>query len=105
MEPRDDDGTSWRKDVDKDRLKVGIKGAYLKLPFQCDNCWFVNIKDRRPTGSSQDMLLQVAIRRALLDVMWNFERSTIHHHVAVVSGIIKERNYLGDIPPLHELGP
>ena len=48
LEPHDEEGTSWRKKKDEDRLKVGIKGVHLKIPFQCDECWFINLKDQRP---------------------------------------------------------
>ena len=42
----DDDGEVWIKAGDEHRFNVGHDGAHLFLPFQCDICWFRNLKGR-----------------------------------------------------------
>ena len=31
----------------------GFDGATLDAPFQCDNCWFINLRGRLPNPNSQ----------------------------------------------------
>jgi hypothetical protein len=50
----------------------------LCSPFQCDRCWFINLKNKEPRSSSlTDVRLLSYIRRVNLDVLWSRESSTV----------------------------
>lgn len=53
-------------------------GDFLVYPFQCDKCWFINLKKRAPEPASQsDQQLLQYIRRVNLDGMWSRSPSTV----------------------------
>ena len=48
------------------------------LPFQCDVCWFLNLRGRAPRNNClEDDSLRIHIRRANLDAMWAKEPGTV----------------------------
>ena len=67
-----DEGVEWKRKSRSERFIVGINGAHLIQPFQCDFCWFFNLKKRFPSVTSyQDRKLLVYIRRVNLDLIWS----------------------------------
>ena len=57
----------------------------LGAPFQCDHCWFVNIKKEAPEESSlSDKRFLSYIRRVNLDVMWSREKGTVGNILSTV---------------------
>ena len=73
----DEDGEELEV-VDKTRFEVGIVGAHLMAPFQCELCHFRNIYDRNPrVDRPQDVYAMITMRRANLDVMWAREPTTV----------------------------
>ena len=51
---------------------MGFDGAILCSPFQCDICWFYNLRKVAPDPASQgDHKLLAYIRRVSLDVLWS----------------------------------
>ncbi len=55
--------------------------------FQCDRCWFINLKKIEPRKSSfSDVRLLKYIRRANLDMLWSKEPSTIK---SILDGTLK----------------
>ncbi len=62
-----------------DRFLKARKGDMLCAQFQCDRCWFVNLKKREPVQVAiNDTVLLGYIRRVNLDVFWSKETSTVY---------------------------
>lgn len=62
-----------------DRFLQARKGDMLCAQFQCDHCWFVNLKKREPVQVAiNDAVLLGYIRRVNLDVFWSKETSTVY---------------------------
>ena len=61
----------------------------LNVAFQCDCCWFQNLKGRNPrTDSLADQFLLAFIRRVNLDAMWAREKGTVQQtYYSVMKGI------------------
>jgi hypothetical protein len=76
--PENDLGAIWKKKREEDRFLTARRGDMLCAPFQCDICWFVNLKGRTPdVRCAQDRLNLALIRRVNLDVFWEKEPSTV----------------------------
>ena len=74
--PENDEGRKWEKKMDVARN--ARPGDMLLSPFQCDDCWFWNVRKRRPDRSNPtDTTLLWLIRRANLDVKRSRESSTV----------------------------
>ena len=74
-----DEGVVWKQTRDKDRFLVGREGDMLMPPFQCDRCWFVNLKRSLPVeGKLGDENLLTYIRRVNLDILWSRSPSTVN---------------------------
>jgi hypothetical protein len=71
-----DDEIEDQRDVNN--FRYARRGDNFMCPFQCDLCHFRNITGRNP-GSNYgcDLLLLVAIRRAVLDSFWARAESTV----------------------------
>jgi len=104
--PVDDDGEVWIKAGDEDRFNVGHDGAHLFLPFQCDICWFRNLKGRDPEkDKDRDKLLLITIRRVNLLGMWGSEPTTTNgHRLNIIKGV-KLLRLVGLSPNYPPLGP
>ena len=77
--PENDEGLKWERKVDMDRFLQARKGDMLCAQFQCDRCWFVNLKKREPIQISiNDSILLGYTRRVNLDVFWSKETSTVY---------------------------
>jgi len=71
-------GALWISNSDENRFLYARSGDFLHYSFQCDLCWFRNIKFRSPSASSQsDQRLLKYIRRVNLDGMWSREPGTV----------------------------
>ena len=58
-------------------------GDMLCSPFQCDHCWFVNLRKREPRAlSHSDERLLGYIRRVNLDLIQSSERGTVANTLA-----------------------
>jgi len=81
-------------------------GDFLVFPFQCDFCWFINLKGRSPIKDSQsDTRLLNYIRRVNLDGMWSRSSSTIANVRYNFIRLMKLNNELGLDYNFPELGP
>ena len=80
-------------------------GDNLHFPFQCDECWFRNIKLRTSRATLSDNRLLEFIRRVNLDGMWSREPSTVRSIKLNTIKIIKGALKLGMEPQLPEPGP
>ena len=73
-------------------------------PFQCDTCWFINLKKRFPSqGSYKDIKLLAHIRRVNLDLMWSRAEST--NYIAAFRKSVKMSLDLGLEPKHYPKGP
>ena len=78
----------------------------MVFPFQCDLCWFRNLKKRDPKKDSlADLRLLDYIRRANLDGMWSRSPSTIANVRYNFKRIMKLNIELGLDHSFQELGP
>ena len=70
-------------------------------PFQCDYCWFQNLKGRSPlTTKPKDVLLLGHIRRVNLDLFWSRDSGTVKGYASAFrKGLIMDRHL--DLPPFH----
>jgi len=70
------------------RYLVGQKGDHLITPFQCALCHFRNIQQRDPVSFiSADQEAMEFIKRAILDLFWSRESSTVESNLrAAVRG-------------------
>ena len=77
--PENDEGHKWKNKKDVARFLLNVRpGDMLLPPFQCDNCWFWNVRRRRPDRSNPtDKMLLRFIRQVNLDIMWSRESSAI----------------------------
>ena len=95
---------SWIKKGEESRYLVGIDGAFLVAPFQCDLCWFRNLEGRSPvTSSYSDLRLLGFIRRVNLDILWSRAPGTIASIKNGVMNLIrswKELHMKIDLPPV-----
>lgn len=106
QKPEDDLGNAWVKTSDQDRFLCGRNGDNLLFPFQCDLCWFRNLKGRDPDYTSiSDSTLLKYIRRVNLDGMWSREPSTIRSNLKAVEDTIKMLKELDLDPSFPPLGP
>lgn len=83
--PENDEGAKWKKSKEAPRFICARPGDLLGSPFQCDHCWFVNIKKTPPEYSSlSDRRFLGYIRRVNLDVMWSREKGTVGNILSTV---------------------
>lgn len=75
------------------------KGDMLCVPFQCDACWFINLKgrpfDKRRAGDRLNICL---IRRVNLDMFWEKEPSTVNNTLLLFSQSSEIASHLGIRP-------
>ncbi len=104
--PESEDGGSWvKQNDDSERYLCARKGEMLSCPFQCDRCWFINLKQEEPSKSFSDKRLLKYIRRANLDVMWSRESSTVKNNFEGVMKNFRRATDLGLKPLATPRGP
>lgn len=89
----------WKKKKDEFRFLSARKGDMLCAPFQCDFCWFINLKgrvfDKRRAGDKLNLCL---IRRVNLDMFWEKEPSTVEGIHRIFSQACEVAKHLGIQP-------
>jgi hypothetical protein len=90
---------------DKERFKVARPGDHLMTTFQCDQCMFVNLKGRKAGASVKDELVELCIRRAILDSFWSRETSTVEKNRNEMRRFLETADLLGINNPLPKRGP
>ncbi len=79
----------WKKREDDERFISARNGDSTFCPFQCDVCWFVNLKKEMPSKLRlSHVRLLGYIRRVNLDAMWSRESATVS---SSLSGLKKQR--------------
>lgn len=101
----DMEGNKWHKQEKKEaKVKQGVDGVHAILPFQCEDCWMINLEGRR-LRLPQDELYFMLIRRANLDAMQGRSEDTIRGHVRSIGRTIKDCAIIGKTPSLKAIGP
>lgn len=105
MKQTDADGNLWHEQSKFElRHNRGVRGAHVCFPFQCEDCWLINLEDRLPLPES-DAVLVMMIRRANLDAINSRAPATIKAHVAAVNRTIRHCKLLHKTPALGLRGP
>ncbi|KAL7576165.1 hypothetical protein ACA910_004820 [Epithemia clementina (nom. ined.)] len=92
---------------DPERFKSARSRDYLMCPFPCDWCSFYKIKSGYPvdSGAPKNKLLLICIRRAILDLFWSRERSTVSKNRTEIQALVTSSVLLGIPNPLPPQGP
>ena len=88
-----------------DRFKVGIYGAHLLLPFQCNLCIFRSLFKRNPREERGDLENLSVIRRMNLDLIWSREPTTIYKNMLYLNSVITIGEAASFTPQLPCPGP
>ena len=96
----------WHKqDEFEARHNHGVQGVHASIPFQCEDCWMVNLENRLPSADGGDSMYVRLLRRANLDAMGSRAPSTIRSHAAAVCRSIKLCTGFGKTPTIMTRGP
>ena len=85
------------------RLNQGAEVAHLCLPFQCELCWFQNLKGKDPLPGVHDQAICL-IRQSNLDNMAGRAPSTIRGHLMENLTLVQNFGICGLTLPLQPLG-
>ena len=101
----DGGGNIWYDQAkEEDRLNHGYRGAHVAIPFQCEDCWMVNLERRLPMPGLDDVYVSV-IRRANLDAMAGRAKSSIAGHATAVLRSVKNCQMIRKTPSIEARGP
>ena len=93
-----------RHKEDERALLIARDGEWILSPFQCENCWFVNLCDRLPVeGSNQDDCTLALLGRVNLDIFWTCASSTICNMVHLTKRFVQTALESGrnvNLPPI-----
>jgi len=104
--PENDEGSQWKKKTDNKRFAHARAGDMLSSSFQCEICWFINLKRREPVRlSAGDQRLLGYSRRVNLDIMWSHEKSTVGNTLSALKKAKELSEELGLTPQIIELDP
>jgi len=98
-------GPESLEEEDRDRFKCARDGDHMMCPFQCDECHFYNIQQRRPGVKVQDNVLLMCIRRANLDAFWSRETATVEANRREGARVLSGSARLGLDQPYPERKP
>ena len=94
------------KHKDKDDYLKARNGDHLHVPFECDTCVFIKLKNALPDPSSHvDLLLLKCIRRVILDSFWSRTTPTGGGYVRLANTQLKLSTSLGLEGPFVHRGP
>jgi hypothetical protein len=101
---KDNLGNPWHKEEERQhRLSVGVEGAHLCIPFQCEVCWMRNLEKRDLAPG--DECHMACIKRANLDAMAGKSPLTILAHLSETASIIKNAALINKTPSFQPRGP
>jgi hypothetical protein len=100
----DEKGNLWYKEEQQaQQINQGVRGAHTLMPFQCKDCWMMNLEGRCPTPGLDDTFV-MCICRANLDAMGGRAVSTIGSHAAVVKQTVMNCAQIRKTPTLPARG-
>ncbi len=101
----DGTGNVWfNQQKEEDRLNHGYKGAHAVMPFQCEQCWMINLERRLPEPGLDDVYVSI-IRQANLDAMAGRAKSTVAGHVMAVLRAVRNAGLIRKTPTIEASGP
>ncbi len=105
MKHADEEGNLWHQQRKfEDRHNQGVRGVHVCMPFQCEDCWILNLEGRAVVKERDEVYLML-LRRANLDAMCSRAPSTIMAHAAAVNRSVKLCAMIGKTPALLTRGP
>ena len=98
-------GNLWHNQEQREeRLNRGVRGAHAAIPFQCEQCWIVNLEKRLPVSGMDDMYIMV-IRRANLDAMAGRAETTLIAHSNSILRTVRFCQAFHKTPSIPPRGP
>ena len=56
----DTSGNIWfKQEKHEDRLNHAVRRAHAVIPFQCEDCWMLNLEGRLPVAGLDDMFIML----------------------------------------------
>ena len=53
-EPMSNEDVVWNRNEEKNRFSEGREWGILMSPFQCDCCWFIDLKGKTPENNKRE---------------------------------------------------
>ena len=101
----DGGGNIWHNQKkEEDRLNHGYRGAHVVIPFQCEDCWMINLERRLPMPGLDDVYVSI-IRRANLDAMAGRSKSSIAGHIGAILRSVRNCQLIRKTPAIEARGP
>jgi hypothetical protein len=86
---RNAEGNPWFKQRQREeRCNHGIRGVHASIPFQCEDCWMINLKGHLPVPILDDTYVML-LHQANLDAMLGRAVATIKAHAAAVKRLVR----------------
>jgi hypothetical protein len=86
------------------KINHGVKAAHASIPFQCKDCWFLNLKGQHPEPGADDIYVK-CIRQANLDSMSGRVTTTIKAHAAAIKRTVLNCACIRKTPTIPMQGP
>jgi hypothetical protein len=100
----DEAGNVWHTQAKREeRLRTGVKGAHMVMPFQCELCWMRLLEGR--DIEPEDTTYNQCLRRANLDAMAGKAKGTIDSHRGRIKANLLRCKELGKTPTFEPRGP
>jgi len=100
----DEAGNVWHTQAKREeRLMIGVNGAHIVIPFQCELCWMRLLEGR--DIQPEDTTYYQCLRRANLDAIAGKAKSTIVKHRNSVKANLLRCKELGKTPSYEPRGP
>ena len=91
----DTSGNIWfKQEKHEERLNHAVRGAHAVIPFQCEDCWMLNLEGRLPVAGLDDMYIML-IRRANLDAIAGRATTTIEAHANQIKRTVANCSLFG----------
>jgi hypothetical protein len=101
----DEAGNLWFKEEQQAmRINQGVKEAHALIPFQCKDCWIVNLEERLTVCNLDDVYV-MCICRANLDAMGGRAISAIQSHASALKRAIQNCCIIRKTPTIPLRGP
>jgi hypothetical protein len=101
----DEEGNLWFwQEHREQRISQGVRGAHASIPFQCEDCWLLNLKGQLPVPELDDMYV-MCIHQANLDAMGGRAILTIEGHAAAVKQTVQNLRLIRKMPTILHRGP
>jgi hypothetical protein len=102
---QDEEGNQWYKHERRvHRINHGVRGVHTTIPFQCKDCWMVNLEGRLPVKGLDDAYIML-LRRANLDTMGGRAVATIEAHKCAVLRMVRNCQQFHKTPSVPPRGP